>query len=164
MKYIHISLIIALFVLGGASKVTVAQTTEKKSPPPKKCKTSGKVGGKYKFLFSIRNSTIEDKSLSIFIVIKPENINKQYLLEFVKRIRQEYCNESSIVVQIFEDKKNAGTFTVEYYAINKIADEGYRGAYVLDRDTGLEGLRFSTKRGNPIDEIRIELKNGEPIR
>jgi hypothetical protein len=76
---------------------------------------------------------------------------------------QEYRNEKSILVEIFEDEKNAGIFAVDYYKLKKVADVGYRGEYIVDKKQELEAIRFSTKRGNPIDEIRIPLKNGKPI-
>lgn len=162
MKYYYtILMLIAIFF--GDNKITPAQTNKGKLAPPKKCKVSGNVGGKYKFLFSSRNSTTESKALSVFVVIKSPNINKQFLLDFVKRIRQEYCNEPNILVEIFDDRKYAGTFAVTYYLINKVADVGYRGEYILYKDIALEGLRFSTKRGSPIDEITIELKDGELV-
>ena len=136
-------------------------TTESRSIQSK-CKITKHSGGKYDLLYLSRNNE-DPKTLFVFVKIKSKNINRKYLLQFVKRVREQYYNEKNIIVEIFDDDENAGYHSVMEFKTKKVVADGYRGEYSLFRDKSMEELTYSEIKGNPIDEIRIKLSDGEPI-
>lgn len=120
------------------------------------CKYKGNEG-KYKLLWQARTIRGEN-TLLLHILIKPKNVNRDFLILLAKRIRSEYCNEKNVYVVIFDDRKLASDFhrTDYFLSKDKIIE---RGHYKLDRENGVELLEFSTKRGNPTTEIKVDLSD-----
>lgn len=119
----------------------------------KRCSIPKGIGGKYKRSFATRLAT---GKTSIDVVIKPKHFTREYLLEFAKRIRAEYCNEKILHVSIF-DNERAITGAGYVWIITAGAVEKRRGTYLLDRNTGEEAIEYGSEPGKPIDEIRIDL-------
>lgn len=121
----------------------------------KKCSVPKEMKGKYKLALEARPLG-ESKKIILDVVIKPKNFTKEYMTEFVNRIRAEYCNEDIISLAIFDNKKSVQNWYRNFATSGKKIDEK-RGTYLLNRKTGEEGIEYSTKAGNPINEVRIEL-------
>ncbi len=118
----------------------------------KKCKTDIK-GGNYKVVFSGK-SLKSPNTLSLFIVVKPKNITSEYLYKLAKRLKSEYCYEEKLIVSIFDNKKYANIDSLKV----KKGDKNYlRGSYSFDNSSKKEYLSFSSKLGNPADEIKLVL-------
>jgi hypothetical protein len=113
--------------------------------------------GHFKLLFTSRGVTGE-KPLILYILIETEKVNRGYLLKVAERINKTYCRENSIFVAIFDEKKYAGSFAVADFASRRNVYPGYRGQYSLNRQRLEETLHYSLKKGNPIDEVRIDLR------
>ena len=77
------------------------------------------------------------KSLTLKITINPKYQTDENLIRLAKYIRQKYCEEKIIIVQIFDNKKDAREFTI--YQVKQIPDTE-RALYYLDRDEGKEKL------------------------
>ena len=122
-----------------------------------KCSVPKGVGGKYKLIFEARPLG-EPKTVLVDVVIKPKNFTKQYMTEFAERVKAEYCNEDWVGIAIFDSKKAQLGWHYDF-VISGGKVERRRGTYLLERKIGREGIEFSTKPGNPINEVRIELKS-----
>lgn len=112
-------------------------------------------GGEYKLLWKSRTIRGENRLL-LHILVKPKNVKRDYLIQLTKRVKSEYCNERKILVVIFDDRKMAEKFhrTDYFLSKNKIIERGY---YQIDKEKGEELLEFSTKRGNPTTDVKIDL-------
>lgn len=119
-----------------------------------KCSVVKGIGGKYKLVNESRPLGTF-KEVLLHVVIKPANFNQDYLTEFAKRIKAEYCNEETVTVNIFDNRK-AVDWLYDYVNTGGKVDKR-RGTYLLSRKTDKETIEFSTKPDNPINEVRIEL-------
>jgi hypothetical protein len=128
---------------------TNAQQNETKS-----CKSNIK-GGKYKRA-EISSWYRQPRRFSGNVLIKPKNINKDFLILMAKRLKSEYCGAEYLKVAIYDNATSMDSGW-EIYNKSKGNVVRQRGNYVFDRITGQEYLEFSTKLGNPISEIRIDL-------
>ena len=82
------------------------------------------------------------------ILVKPKNINADFLYNLSRTIRSKYCTAVHISVAIYDDAKLMD-YGWEIY--NKTSDEAprMRAVYTLDMTNGIEQLQFSTSpRGN----------------
>ena len=118
-----------------------------------KCKTSKSIGGKY-ILFSETYLVENPNRVLLEIIIKPKNFNKEYMTKLANRIKLQYCNINTISVEIFDSKKSLLGWHYDFVTTGGKIDRR-RGIYFLDKKTGEESLEFSTKSGNPINEITI---------
>ena len=122
-----------------------------------KCPVSKETSGKYK-LFTASRPLETYKQVLLQIIVKPKNFTKEYMTEIAKRIKTEYCKEEIVMLNIFDSKKSLLGWHYDYVVTGGKTDRR-RGTYLLNRKTGEEAIEFSTKSGNPINEIRIELSN-----
>lgn len=120
-----------------------------------KCKSEVK-GRKYK-LVSEGRGIREDKSLLIFIAVKPKSLNREFMTQLARRLKSQYCNEQRIQVVIFDDQKIANPDSLWEYLESKGQTFLMRGFYSFDRLTGKDEIEFSSKRGNPTTENQIKL-------
>lgn len=126
----------------------------------KECKVKSQEKIKYK-LISIGRSIREPFVVGLRIVLKDKYFNKDNMIQLTKIIKARYCNEENIAVTIFDDAKIAkiADIVVKHLSGERIIPE-IRGFYAFERRNNYEKLSFSTKRGNPPDEISIQLSNG----
>lgn len=117
------------------------------------CSAKNLKGGEYK-LISVIYPVNTPHKVVLDIWIKPKNFTKEYMTKLATRLRATYCNEDYISVSIFDNKKDqlgsGHDFIISGGKINRS-----RGYYWLNKKTGEEGISFSTKPGNPIDEVKI---------
>ena len=134
-------------------------SAQENATPIKECKVSLKEEVKYK-LISIGRTVGEPYITGLRIVVKDKYFNKDDMVQLTKIIKARYCNEEIISVVMFDDAKVAkqARAVIDQLAGNRKVPE-IRGFYSMDRKTEKEIISFSTKRGNPADEISIQLQN-----
>ena len=128
--------------------------TDAQVNPRKKCST-GTNGGRYHLVSESR--ALDQEGLLIFIVVKPDRINEEYLRQVASEIKARYCNEVRVVTVISDKKKYADPAVLSEYRDSKSRIAKMRGFYSFDRRNGIERLEFSTRLGNPPDEIKVKL-------
>ena len=121
----------------------------------KKCKSEIS-GGKYKWS-GIAPLLKEPDYLFGYILVKPKEVERNFMIQFAKRLKSEYCNAEKFQVIIFDDRKYAIPSSMQDYISSKGKIILMRGFYSFDRATGKDILEFSTKLGNPTTEIQIDL-------
>lgn len=146
MRYRFISL---TFLILSFSLVSIAQETE-----IQKCAVPKNIDGKYKLAAEVRPLG-EPKRLHVYVVVKPKNFTKEFMTELAKRLKSVYCNEDAIYVTIFDSKEKITGWFHDYVLSGRKVDKR-RGTYLIDRNESKETIEFSTKSGNPIDEVRID--------
>ena len=114
------------------------------------CEITKKLGGKFKFVSSDKN-IVEGRDI-FFLTIKlpPEKFTKDYLLKVARRIRETYCNENVIYVQLRDssDKRVFDDLTPP-----PIFSPWTKALYSLDRVTGKEIIQFIAN-----DKVTSEIK------
>jgi hypothetical protein len=126
----------------------------------KRCQATEKAG-KYKLFFDWRPLD-ERRTVSAYIIVKPKNINRKYLLQVARRLKSEYCYDEKLNVIIFDDIKLISADPVLDYANSDQKIVKWRGLYSFDRATGKESFEFSTKLGNPTNEVQVDLSTKPP--
>jgi hypothetical protein len=149
-------LIICIYLFLLFCSVVVGQPSTKTV----ECKVDSSKKFKYKIIAKERTIN-EPYIFSIRVVIKDnKKFNKENMLKFTENIKARFCNEERISVVIFDDEKTANeSRVVADYLLDQRKAPELRGFYSLDRKTGSEGIQFSTKRGNPTDEVKIDIPN-----
>jgi hypothetical protein len=98
-----------------------------------------------------------ENTLSIHIAVKTNQINETDLVLIARNIKERYCNETEIVVGIFDKKVTADRFDTSF----KSAIDALRGEYVLDKAKGEDYISFvkiPDYYNNPKERIKIDLK------
>ncbi len=113
-------------------------------------------GGKYKSA-SIGPLMDSPKSYFGYILIRPSEVSKEFLLKLATRLKVEYCNAEKLQVVIFDKKEYANSNSLRDYAASKGKIILMRGFYNFDTITGVDALEFSTKFGNPTTEVQLDL-------
>lgn len=121
------------------------------------CKIDSNKQFKYKIVTKSR-SLGERPILGMYVVIKDnKKYNKEDMLKFTENIKMRFCNEEIISVVIFDDQKTAYSKNVTDYLLEYRKSPELRGFYSLDRKTSRESLKFSPRRGNPAEEVKIDI-------
>lgn len=147
MKYLIVSMLCCLSVCFACQSVS-SQTSEK-------CVVTVK-DGKYEKA-SIGGTLANPLILGGTVLVKPKNFNREFMTKLARRLKQEYCEADEISVMIVDSKEYMGTSTLMDYARSKQKIINMRGFYNFDRKSGKDMIVFSTVRGNPPDEIQINL-------
>ncbi len=92
----------------------------------------------------------------LLISIDPGQFTREHMIALANRLRQEFCEEKQFGVMFFDDEYAAKHVT--FLSSTKSLEVAYRGLYTVDRKKKREHLQFSTARGKPLDEIRIQLQ------
>ncbi len=121
-----------------------------------KCNVDSNVRVKYKLISENRN-TLPSYILMVDIVVKQKDFNREYMVRLANTLTTRYCHDKEISVAIFDDKKAAKTTDMWNYLLGKVESPSLRGFYSLDRDQKRTGIVFSTERGRPHNEVKIEL-------
>lgn len=103
----------------------------------------------------------EDKENAYYgnIVIKPKHVTPQFLIKISQSIKTKYCPAESIIIN-FYDNKDSLNHGWEIYN-NDVKEARARAVYILDRSSGREFIRYSTRLGSPLDQtIDLSIKNG----
>jgi hypothetical protein len=101
--------------------------------------------------------------LILEISVEPENFTRDKMFLLARQLNKDFPNESRIYAVIFDSESAARNYNPAggTYSISKKLE---RGEYFLDRVKGRESINFSTRRGNPVDEIKVSINdNVNPI-
>lgn len=105
----------------------------------------------------------ETDGIFLVISIAPEDFTRDRMTQLAKQINHDFADRPKVAVSIFDNEtvaKNvvpAGSHYVDFKAAE-------RGVYHLDRAKGSEYIHFSSKRGRPSNEIKINLGRTRPKR
>ncbi|HVE56283.1 MAG TPA: hypothetical protein VNB22_05600 [Pyrinomonadaceae bacterium] len=143
--YLYIVLILSIATFGQTSSETV------------ECKIDS--NKKFKYNIVTKSRTLGEQPIfGMYVVIKDnKKYNKEDMLKFTENIKMRFCNEERISVVIFDDKKAIYSKVVTDYLLGYNKAPELRGFYSLDRKTNKEGIQFSLQRGNPTDEVKIDI-------
>lgn len=122
-----------------------------------KCDSSV-TGGKYDWV-GIAPLLKEPDHLFGSVLVKPKNINRDYLIQLARRLKSEYCSAQEFQVVIFDNSKYANSYSIQDYTSSGAKIILMRGFYSFDRKTGKDLLEFSTKPGNVTTEVQIDLSS-----
>jgi hypothetical protein len=92
-----------------------------------------------------------------FVLVRPKDINEDFLLALASRLKAEYCHATTLQVVIFYSKKYANPLSIEDLAQSKGETILMRGFYTFDRESGRDKLEFSKRLGNRTTEIQIDI-------
>ena len=140
------------FILISCIVIMIAGSTFGQSAD--ECNTSAPSNGRYKKVFQARKPKFADEVL-LDVVIKSRNFSTAYLNYFIKKKKRDFCLEKVVGVSIFENERDAIGWFSDFITSNGKIDRR-RGTFVLDRTCGKENLEYSTARGRPIDEVKID--------
>jgi hypothetical protein len=124
------------------------------------CKSNIANPVKFKVL-RVSPSIREPFTLGIDVAVRKKDFNREFMIRFAQTIRARYCMENAIGVAIVDDKKVflADPEIIAYHLGGIKKSPVIRGFYSFNRLTGVNVIGFSTKRGNPDDEIVIDFSN-----
>lgn len=94
----------------------------------------------------------------ILISIEPENFTRDKMLLLARQLNRDFPDEPRLYAVIFDSEIAARNYDPAggSYSFSKKLE---RGEYDLDRVKGRERINFSTRRGNPVDEIKIVISD-----
>lgn len=101
----------------------------------------------------------EHNKLILLISTEPESFTRDKMLVLARQLNKDFPNEQRIYAVIFDSEAAVRNYDPAggTYSMSKKLE---RGEYYLDRVKGRESINFSSRRGNPVDEIKITLSNG----
>lgn len=120
-------------------------------------------GVAYKVSLSMRVRR-EHNKLILLLSIGPENFTRDRMLMLARQLNNDFSGEARIYAVIFDSEAAARNYDPSggsYYVSKKLE----RGEYYLDRVKGLESLNFSSRRGSPVNEMKLSLGDkGVPVK
>lgn len=149
-------IITLLLVSLGCSIVGYGQS---QIPKVEKCESAVK-GGKYKWA-SIEPVLNEPNNFYGYVLVKPKDVNRQFLVRLAKRLNSEYCKAERFQVVIFDEGKYANPVSMQELVASKGKIVRMRGFYSFDRKSGENRLEFSTARGHPTTEVKLNLSEDQ---
>ncbi len=143
---------LSIFMAAGSS----AQQNQKGE---RKCVASSKRTIDYRLVSSGRG--LGRGVLGLRIVLAAKYFNRTDMMTLAENLREKYCREDVVGVTIFDNKRDAKVADIVVKHLSGVRkSKSIRGFYSLDRTRGLEKLSFSTKPGNPDDEVLLDLSGG----
>jgi hypothetical protein len=122
------------------------------------CSSDYKDRAKYELIFSQR-ITLPPYTRDVRIVVRQKNFNRDYMLRLARTLRQRFCKDDEISVVIFDSKRVAKTMDMGLFLRGKIKVSELRGFYTLTNHGKSESIQFSTKKGNPNNEVLVKLSS-----
>jgi hypothetical protein len=91
----------------------------------------------------------------LLVSVQPEDFTQEKMTALARQFSNEFCKEARFGVMIFDDYKAARFVT--YMSPTRELEKAERGFYHVDRKRHEEFIHYSTARGKPRDEIKINL-------
>jgi hypothetical protein len=121
-----------------------------------------KGGDKKSSMYRVGRSicTVEEHpAFVLYISIKPGYFNREDMKLLARHLKDDFSAENRIAVYIFDYYPATKSFSYikqdnPTYARDQAA---LRGFYFFDRNTNEESIAFSSERGKPFDEVKINL-------
>jgi hypothetical protein len=121
-----------------------------------KCEVRQPYRVKYDLVFEHENS-LPPKMLMVDIVVAPTNYNVDYMTRLARTLVTRYCNRDHLSVAIFDDKRAAKDTNMLEFLRGRIEAPAVRGFFFIDREKKQARITFSEKRGDPTDQIKIDV-------
>jgi len=97
-------------------------------------------------------------TLYLQISVAPEAISKDSLTLLACKLRRDFAKEQRLHVWIFTDRQAAKRFDFNHNSPNYLEDlPKLRGAYYIDREKGIQWIKFSSDPQKPEDMQKTEL-------
>lgn len=105
----------------------------------------------------------ETEEIFLVISIAPEDLNRDRMTQLAKQLNHDFADRQRVDISIFDNETLAENLVPagSHYVDFKAAE---RGVYHLDRAKGVEYITFSTRRGRPSNEVKINLGRSRPKR
>lgn len=111
-----------------------------------------------KYRIAYRDRTKANPSiLEVHISIAPKHFNRDDMIALAGRLNKDFSREQRVTVVICDEYETAKDPAIVYDLLRRSPPLALRGFYEIDRVGGKEGISFSTNRGNPLDEVDIDL-------
>jgi hypothetical protein len=104
----------------------------------------------------IRHTGGNSPAIFLVISVELENFTKDKMIALAKQLKKDYCKETRLWAIIFDDYDAAKHVT--FLDITRNLEKAKRGIYHLDFKKE-EYIQFSTVRGGPLDEVKIDLRD-----
>jgi hypothetical protein len=142
--------------------VFTAATYGQNTPCPSQTKDKERIAPAYRIGYSWRTAA-GPAILANQISIKANHFNCADMLALARQFNRDYPNETRLAIYIFDSYSAAQNFSLVQHSPTYTKDfKAFRGFYKLDRDTGDEYIEFSSARGKPGNEFRIEFGGKTP--
>jgi hypothetical protein len=124
-----------------------------------KCSPAVKTERAFKYRIGKSFRTVKGPpTLVVYISVKPQYFNREDMLSFAQQLNRDFCHEQRVSIWIFDAYPSAQSFAPHPHSLTYDRDmEALRGFYRLNRETHEETIQFSSSRGKPRDEIKIDL-------
>ena len=119
------------------------------------CEPDSKARIRFTLAFEHKNS-LPPYSVGAYLFVRPTDYNREFMKNLVLSLNSKYCSENLVSAAIFDDKRKAKDTDIAAYSLGKLKEPAVRGFYWLDREKRTSGVKFSTERGKPVDEVIIE--------
>ena len=115
----------------------------------------------FKFkITEIARPKTQPELIGIRVVLKPKYFNRVDMIAITKFLTDKYCQQNKIGITFFDDKAVAlDSRSVVDHLTGAQAIPQLRGFFSFNRESKIAELGFSTQRGNPTDEIIVDLSN-----
>ncbi len=137
------SLLLVMFLL-----LPLTAQTNDNDTSNKKCTA------KFKILFEIKLNKRPDE-VGLDVALEPKYYTEQCINDFTMRIRARYREKGLVSVALFESKKDQIGWFHDYASSRRTIDRR-RGNYTIDRRAGIDLIEYSSKKGNSLNEIRVD--------
>jgi hypothetical protein len=108
----------------------------------------------------IIRSSNEPHEVTVIISIDPKYFAHDEMVKLAHQLKQEFADMRLLRGEMLDDQNIADNY-VPAGDMYRLFNKAKRGMYVLNRNTREERIEFSTARGKPIDEVRIDLSNDD---
>jgi hypothetical protein len=136
--------------------VFTAATYGQKNPRQHQTKDKARRAPEYRIGDSWRTAT-GSATQALQISINPRHFNRKDMMALARQLNKDFSHESRVAIYIFDSYRSAQTFSIISHSPTYNRDfKAFRGFYLLDRNMGKEYIEFSSARGRPRNEIRIE--------
>jgi hypothetical protein len=150
MKFI-IFAVVSLLLLNAGSPQEMLELT----PLPERCVTENVSNAPEYRIGKVMLTGTKPVEKYLLISISPEDFTTEKMTALARQLNNEFCKETRFGVMIFDDYKAARFVT--YLSHTRELEKAERGFYHIDRKKRKEFIHYSTARGKPRDEIRIDL-------
>jgi hypothetical protein len=145
--------VVTVFILSLGLSTSFGQTV--------KCVPDDKEAVKYELVQNYVTD-LPPYTRSLRVVVKKENFNRAFMVRLANALRMRFCSDEEISAVIFDDKHVAESLNMGDFLTGRVTPPEVRGLYALTSYTLAnkgkeESIEFSTKRGNPTNEVVINL-------
>jgi hypothetical protein len=91
------------------------------------------------------------------VVIKPKFFDEKHMRELARALRCRFCEDMEISALIFDNVKAAKALDMRQFLTGNLASREVRGIYALTDGGKFSSIEYSTKRGNPFNEVVLKL-------